>query len=42
MGRDVMGRGLERRHILATNADKRDFIDRLEAGLSETGTQCLA
>jgi REP element-mobilizing transposase RayT len=37
-----MGRGLERRHILATSADKRDFIDRLEAGLSETGTQCLA
>jgi len=37
-----MGRGLERRCIFATGADKQDFIDRLEVGLSETGTQCLA
>ena len=37
-----MGRGLERRCIFMTEADKQDFIDRLETGLSETGTQCLA
>ncbi len=37
-----MGRGLERRRVFATSADKQDFVDRLEAGLSETGTQCLA
>ena len=37
-----MGRGLERRRILAEDTDKQDFIDRLENGLSETGSQCLA
>ena len=37
-----MGRGLERRRILATNTDKQDFINRLGTGLAETGTQCLA
>ncbi len=38
----VMGRGLERRRILATDTDKQDFIDRLGTGLPETGTQCFA
>lgn len=37
-----MGRGLERRRILALSTDKQDFINRLETGLAETGTQCLA
>ncbi len=37
-----MGRGLERRRILTTDTDKQDFIDRLEIGLSETGTRCFA
>lgn len=38
----VMGRGLERRRIFTTDTDKHDFINRLESGLAETGTQCLA
>ena len=38
----VMGRGLERRRILASDEDKRDFVIRLETGLTETGTECLA
>jgi len=37
-----MGRGLERRRIFASDADKLDFITRLDSGLAQTGIQCLA
>ena len=37
-----MGRGLERRRVLATETDKRDFVERLRRGLEQTQTQCLA
>ncbi len=32
----VMGRGLERRYIFECDADKTDFLVRLEAGLAKT------
>ena len=38
----VMGRGLERRRVFASEEDKQDFVTRLENGLTETKTECLA
>ena len=38
----VMGRGLERRRVFATDEDKRDFLERLAIELEHTQTECLA
>jgi len=38
----VMGRGLERRRIFASDEDKEDFLERLGEGLTRTHCQCLA
>ncbi len=38
----IMGRGLERRYIFASDADKTDFLIRLEHALSKTSTVCMA
>ena len=37
-----MGRGLERRRVLASDTDKTDFVARLSAGLAVTGVRCQA
>jgi len=38
----VMGQGLERRRVRATDVDKQNFIARLSEGLEELDSQCLA
>jgi REP element-mobilizing transposase RayT len=38
----VTARGIERRRIFGTRADRRDFLDRLGSLLQETGTACFA
>ncbi len=38
----VMGRGLERRRIFNQDDDKHDFLARLGAALTASGSQCLA
>lgn len=38
----VMGRGLERRYIFGSDADKQDFLERLSDGLAESEMSCLA
>ena len=38
----VMGRGLERRRIFATNTDKADFLERLGVLLDELSFECMA
>ncbi len=37
-----MGRGLERRRIFSGVDDKADFLERLEIGLEQTDSECLA
>ena len=37
-----MGRGLERRFIFNTNADKKDFLIRFGENLTPVGARCLA
>jgi len=38
----VLGRGLERRRVLASDTDTADFVVRLGVGLAETDVRCLA
>ena len=38
----VMGRGLERRRVFASDVDKEDFLTRLASSLASSQAECLA